>query len=184
MEVVENDLFQLLVNFLLFPQYNVPLPFDGRRVKLGVLEDITDDVDGLVNIFLEALGIVDGLFPGRVSIEVGTNVLDLKLQSVLGTTTGSLEGHVLEEVSSSVGGIGLGPGTRIYPDTNRRGLRMGVRLRSNGEAIRKSGCLGYGGEVGRCRESPQRLPLSARVQKTRRICRKWVRTHRVPGNRS
>ena len=120
---------------MLFSQYNVPLPFDSRRVKLGALEDIADDVDRLRDILLEALGVVDGLLPRCVSVEVGTNVLDLKLQSVLGTTAGTLEGHVLEEVGSSVGGIGLSPGTCIYPDTDRSGLRRGMRLRSNGKAI-------------------------------------------------
>jgi hypothetical protein len=158
-EVVENDLFQLLVNLLLFPQYNVPLPFDGRRVKFGVLEDITDNVDSLGDILFEALGVIDSLFPRRVSVEVCTNVLNLELQSVLGTTAGTLEGHVLEEVSGSVGGIVLCPGTSIYPDTDCSGLSMGVGLCSDGKAIRKGSCLGDGGEVGSCRESPQRSPL-------------------------
>jgi len=164
MEVVENNLFQLLVDLLLLPQYNIPLPFDGRRVKLGVLKDITDDIDSLWDILLEALGVVDGLFPRCVSVEVGTNVLNFKFQSVLGTTTGPLEGHVLEEMSGSVGGIGLRPGTSIYPDTNCSGLSVGMRLCSDGKAIRKSCCLGYGGEVGCCRERPQWSPLSLSVQ--------------------
>ena len=162
--MVENNLFQLLVNLLLLPQYNVPLPFNGRRVKLGVLKDITDNVDSLRDVLLEALGVVDGLFPRCVSVEVGTNVFNLEFQSVLGTAAGTLEGHVLEEMSGSVGGIGLRPGTSIYPDTNSSGLSVGMRLRSDGETIRKSSCLGYGGEVGRCRERPQRSPLSVRVQ--------------------
>ena len=163
-EVVENNLFQLLVNLLLLPQYNVPLPFNGRRVKLGVLKDITDDINGLGDVLLEALGVVDGLFSGRVSVEVGTNVFDLELQSVLGTTARTLEGHVLEEMSGSIGGIGLRPGTSIYPDTDSSGLSVGMRLRSDRETIRKGSCLGYGGKVGRCRKCPQRSPLSVRVQ--------------------
>ena len=164
MEVVENNLFQLLVNLLLLPQYNVPLPFNGRRVKLGVLKDITDNVDSLGDVLLEALGVVDGLLPRCVSVEVGTNIFNLKLQSVLRTTAGTLEGHVLEKMSGSVGGIGLRPGTSIYPDTDCSGLSVGVRLRSDGETIRKGSRLGYGGKVGRCRERPQRSPLSVRVQ--------------------
>jgi len=99
------------------------------------LEDITNDIDGLGDILLEALGVVDSLFPRCVSIEVGTNVLNLKLQSVLGTMASTLEGHVLEEVSGSVGGISLRPGTGIYPDTDRSGLSMGMRLCSNGKAV-------------------------------------------------
>jgi hypothetical protein len=131
-EVVENNLFQLLVNLLLLPQYNIPLSLDGRRVKLRVLKDITDDVHSLGDVLLEALGVVYSLFPRSVSVEVCTDILDLELQSVLGTTAGALEGHVLEEVSGSVCGIGLCPGTSIYPDTDCSGLSMGVSLCSDG----------------------------------------------------
>jgi len=162
--VVENNLFQLLVNLLLLPQYNVPLPFNGRRVKLGVLKDIADNVDSLGDVLLEALGVVDGLFPRCVSVKVGTNVFNLKLQSVLGATASTLEGHVLEEMSGSVGSIGFRPGTSIYPDTDCSGLSVWMGLRSDGETIRKGSCLGYGGKVARCRERPQRSPLSVRVQ--------------------
>ena len=124
--MVENDLFQLLVDLLLLPQNDVPFPFNGRRVKLRVLEDITDNVDGLRNILLETLGVVDSLFPRCISVEMSTNVFNLKLQSVLGATAGTLEGHMFEEVSSSVGGIGLGSGTSIYPDTDCSSLGMGM----------------------------------------------------------
>ena len=144
MQMVKNNLLQLFVDLLLFPQYNVPLPFDSRRVELRVLEDITDDVDRCGDVFLEALGVVYGLFPRRVSVEVGTNVLNLKFESVLGTTASALEGHVLEEVSGSVRSIGLRPGTRVYPDTDCSSLSVGMRLRSDGKAIRKGSCLGYG----------------------------------------
>lgn len=124
--MVENDLFQLLVDLLLLPQNDVPFPFNGRRVKLRVLEDITDNVDSLRNILLETLGVVDSLFPRCISVEMSTNVFNLKLQSVLGATAGTLEGHMFEEVSSSVGGIGLGSGTSIYPDTDCSSLGMGM----------------------------------------------------------
>lgn len=133
--MVKNDLLQLLVNLLLFPQYNVSLPFNSRRVKLGVLKDITDDVDRCGDVFLKALCVVYGLFPGRVSIEVGTNVLNLKFESMLGTPASALEGHVLEKVSGSVRSIGLRSGTRIYPDTDCSSLSVGMRLRSDGKAI-------------------------------------------------
>ena len=135
MQVVKNDLLQLLVDLLLFPQYDVPLPFDSGRVKLGVLEDVTDNVDSRGDIFLEALGVVYGLFPRRVSVKVGTNILNLKFESVLGTTAGALESHMLEEVSGSVRDIGLRPGTRVYPDTDRSGLSVRMRLCSDGKAI-------------------------------------------------
>jgi hypothetical protein len=124
--VIENDLFQLLVNLLLLPQNNISLSFNGRRVKLGVLEDVTDNIDRFWDILLEAFGVVDSLLAGCVGVEVSTHVFDLKLQSVLGATACTLEGHVLEEMSGSVGGIGLRPGPSIYPDTNCSSLSMWV----------------------------------------------------------
>ena len=126
MEMVENDLFQLLVNLLLLPQNDIPFPFNRGRVKLGVLEDITDDVDSFGNILLEALSVVDGLLPGCISVEMSTNVFNLELQSVLGTAASTLEGHVFEEVGSSVGDIGFGSRPSIYPDTDRSSLSMGM----------------------------------------------------------
>jgi hypothetical protein len=134
-EVIEHDLFQLFVNLLLFPQNNISLSFYGRYVKLRVLEDVTDYVDGLGNVLLEAFGVVDSLLPRCVSVEVGTHIFDLKLQSVLGATTGTLERHVLEEMSGSVGGICLRSGPSIYPDTDCSGLSVWVRLCSDGKAI-------------------------------------------------
>jgi hypothetical protein len=134
-EVIENYFFQLLVYLLLFPQNNIPLPFDGRRIELRILEDITNDVDNLGDIVLETLGIVNSLFPRCVGVEVSAHVFDLKLQSVLGATTGTLESHVLEEVSGSIGGICFRPRTSIYPDADGSGLSMGVRFSGDCEAV-------------------------------------------------
>lgn len=133
--MIENDLLQLLVNLLLLPEDNITFSFDGRRVKLGVLEDVTDNIDSLGNILLEAFGVVDSLLPRCVSVEVSTYVFNFELQCVLGATTGTLESHVLEEMSGSIGGICLRPGSSIYPDTDCSSLSMRVRLCSDGEAI-------------------------------------------------
>ena len=124
--MIENDLLQLFVNLLLLPQNNISFSFNGRCVKLGVLKNITDYVDGLGNIILEAFGIVDSLFSRCVSVEMSTHVFNLELQSVLGATTGTLEGHVLEEMSRSVGSISLRPGSSIYPDSDCSGLGVWV----------------------------------------------------------
>lgn len=82
-QVVEDDLLVLLVNLLLLPQDDVPLPLNSRLLQLGVLQDVGDDVDGLVNVLTERLGVVDGLLARGVCVEVGTKVLDLDLEGVL-----------------------------------------------------------------------------------------------------
>ena len=94
-QVVENDLLQLLVNLLLLPEDNIPLPFDGILLQLGVLQDVRDDTDGAGHVLLESLGVVDGLLSRSVGVQVGTNVLDLELKGTLGSVLGSLESHVL-----------------------------------------------------------------------------------------
>ena len=66
---------------------------------------------------------------------IGSESLDLKFQSMLGATAGTLESHMFKEVSGSVCGIGLRPGTSIYPDTDGGSLSVRVRLCSDCEAI-------------------------------------------------
>lgn len=107
MQMVENDFFQLLVNLLLFPKNNISLPLDSRVLQLGVLKDVTDDIDGDGNILAETLGVVHGLLAGRVSIEMGTNILDLQLQTVLRPFACALEGHVFQEMRGAVSCVGL-----------------------------------------------------------------------------
>lgn len=122
--MIENYLFQLLVDLLLLPQNNVSLSFDGRGVKLGVLEDVTNYVDSLGDILLETFGVIYSLFSRCVGVEMSTNIFNLELQSVLGATPGALESHVLEEMSGSVGSISLRPRPSIYPDANCSSLRV------------------------------------------------------------
>jgi len=60
-KVVKDNLLELLVNLLLLAQDHIALTLDGGGLQLGVLEDIGEDVDGLGNIVVEGLGIVDGV---------------------------------------------------------------------------------------------------------------------------
>lgn len=61
MQVVEDNLLELLVNLLLLAQDDTALALDGTGLKLGVLEDIGKDVDGLGDIGVEGLGVVNGV---------------------------------------------------------------------------------------------------------------------------
>lgn len=64
-KVVEDNFLELLVNLLLLAQNHITLTLDGGGLKLGVLEDIGEDVDGLGNIGVEGLGVVDGVLTLR-----------------------------------------------------------------------------------------------------------------------
>ena len=63
MKVVENNLLELLVNLLLLTQDDVPLTLNGTGLQLRVLKDVCEDVDGLGDIVVEGLRVVDGVFP-------------------------------------------------------------------------------------------------------------------------
>lgn len=62
-QVVEDNLLELLVDLLLLTQDHITLPLDGGGLQLGVLEDVGQDVNGLRNVRVEGLGVVDGVLP-------------------------------------------------------------------------------------------------------------------------
>jgi hypothetical protein len=61
-EVVEHDFFQLLVDFLLFAEDDIPFALDGLGLQLGVLQDVGEDVDGFRDVGVEGFGVVNGVF--------------------------------------------------------------------------------------------------------------------------
>lgn len=61
MQVVENNFLELLVYLLLFPKNDVALALNGGWLELGVLQDVGEDVDGIRNVGVERLGVVDGV---------------------------------------------------------------------------------------------------------------------------
>ncbi|CCO34779.1 hypothetical protein BN14_08887 [Rhizoctonia solani AG-1 IB] len=79
MKVIKHNFLELLVNLFLFPQNHIPFAFDGPRLQFGILQDITDDIDGGTNVFAERLGVVHGLLAASVCVEVGSKVLDFEL---------------------------------------------------------------------------------------------------------
>ena len=61
MQVVEDNLFELLLNLLGLAQDDVALPLDGGFLELRVLKDVLQDVDALGNVLIEGLGEVNGV---------------------------------------------------------------------------------------------------------------------------
>ena len=60
--MVKDDFLVLLVDLLLLTHDDVALALDSGAFELRVLEDIRDNVDGVRDVFTEALGVVYGLF--------------------------------------------------------------------------------------------------------------------------
>lgn len=94
-EMIKYNLLELLVDFLLFPQNNIPLPLDRTSVQFRVLQDIRQDVNSSRDILVECLGVVDGLFSRSVGVQVSTHVFNFQFQSSLITGLGPLECEVL-----------------------------------------------------------------------------------------
>lgn len=94
-EMIKYNFLELLVDFLLFPQNNIPLPLDRTSVQFRVLQDIRQDVNSSRDILVECLGVVDGLFSRSVGVQVSTHVFNFQFQSSLITSLGSLECEVL-----------------------------------------------------------------------------------------
>jgi hypothetical protein len=145
-QVVEHDLFELLVHLLLFPQNHIPLSLNRGLLQLAILQNVANNVDTLLHVLAKALGIIHRLFARGVSIEVGAEVLDLEFQGVLRTAVGALEGHVFEEVSCPVGFVGFGARTGVDPDAYSGGLGGGVSLGGHCQTIGEGGDLGEGTE--------------------------------------
>lgn len=61
-KVVKDNLLDLLLDLLGLAEDHVTLALDRALLKLGVLENIGQDVDALGNIGVEGLGEVDGVF--------------------------------------------------------------------------------------------------------------------------
>lgn len=106
--MVKYYLLQLLIDLLLLSQDHIAFAFDRGGVKLRVLKDIADYVHSYTNVLLEALRVVYSLLTGRISIQVSPEILNFKLQSVLGTSVGTLERHMFEKVSSPIRRIRFG----------------------------------------------------------------------------
>lgn len=60
-QVVKDNLLNLLLNLLRLSENDVALALDSRRLELGVLQDIGQNIDGLGDIRVEGLGEVDGV---------------------------------------------------------------------------------------------------------------------------
>jgi hypothetical protein len=71
-------------------------------LELGVLEDVGDDVNSLWDLLAEDLGIINHLLAQSVRIEVGTKILHLDLEDVMGATASALESHVAKIAAASV----------------------------------------------------------------------------------
>lgn len=165
MQVVKYNFFSLLVYFLLLSKNDVSFSFNCVAFQFGILKNVRNDIDSLVNIFSESLCIVHSLFSRCVGIQVSTQILHLKLQIALRSFASSwrwvwlatlsnkvphnplmltLEGHVFQKVSGSVCPICFCSRTGINPRSNCGCLSSWIRFSSYSQTIWQGSSLGNG----------------------------------------
>lgn len=123
-KLVKDDLLVLLADLDSLTKDHITLSVDSGFVQKRVLKDISQDLDGLGDVVLEHTSEVDSLLARGVSVQVATHVLNLHFQLLLGTALGSLEGHVLQEVSGTVVLVGLVSASSVDPNTNSGSLAV------------------------------------------------------------
>mmetsp|Transcript_11819 Transcript_11819/g.31902 ORF Transcript_11819/g.31902 Transcript_11819/m.31902 type:complete len:270 (-) Transcript_11819:93-902(-) len=125
-QAVEDHLLSCLFHFLHLAQDDAPLEIQGVLVQGGVMQDIRQDVDALQQVVLEALGVVHGLLPRGVRVQMAAHVLDLLLELDAAAPTGALEGHVLQEMRRAVVFLRFEAAARIDPNADRQRLVCGA----------------------------------------------------------
>ena len=100
------------------------------RLEFAVLENIGENVDRGWDVAVEGFGVVDGVFPAGIGVQVAAHILDLELELSLAALLSAFEGEMFEEVGGAVGLVCFGARASIDPDAD-------------------CGCLGVGGVLGR-----------------------------------
>lgn len=96
------------------PVNGAPFVFDVLRPVEGVGEHISEDAEGLGQVFFECGHHVGGVLSGGVGVELGSDVLNLQFQTFPGTLLGALEVQMLQEVGNTAGLLGLVPASALY----------------------------------------------------------------------
>jgi hypothetical protein len=78
-QVVENHLLNLLLDFLRLAKDDIALALNGRLLELGVLQDIGQDVDALRNVGVEGLGEVNCVLALSVGLVARRSGFSLKV---------------------------------------------------------------------------------------------------------
>eukprot|EP00053_Salpingoeca_punica_P018402 m.180160 g.180160 ORF g.180160 m.180160 type:complete len:528 (-) comp17423_c1_seq1:12-1595(-) len=171
---VKENLRRLVINLLDLAQDDVTLHVNLVLGQGRVLQNVGDNVHGLVRVLGEALDKVHRLLARGESVEVRAHVLDLDLQLVLGAARSALEGHVLKEVRGAVVGIRLEAAAGINVHANGGGL-MRRLLAGDAEAALQRGEAGLRlreqrgrGRGGKARLEEAGAGLGGRTQQQRR----------------
>mmetsp|Transcript_16010 Transcript_16010/g.44269 ORF Transcript_16010/g.44269 Transcript_16010/m.44269 type:complete len:252 (-) Transcript_16010:259-1014(-) len=136
-QVIQDQFFLILVDFLHFSENDLPFSLNGLRLKVGVQQNVGNDFNGSRDILREDLRKVSRLFARCVGIEVSTHVFNLFLQLSLGAFLGSLKGHVFQKMGCSVVLGSLVTGARVDPNTDSSSFGTDGGFATDAESVRE-----------------------------------------------
>lgn len=134
-EHVVEKIFGIVQIHLDFFEDNLALFIDVAGIELGTKNEIGDDVECDGEMLVKDLGVEADLFLGGEGIEHAANRIHFAGDVFGGTALGSLENHVLEEMSKAIFGGGFAAGTVANPDADRDGADVLHSLSDDHESV-------------------------------------------------
>src|SRR3989442_1493607 len=104
-------------------------------VKLGMVEDVREQVDALRQMVVQHLGVEGGALPGRKGIELPAERIDLPRDGLGRAPPRALEDHVLDEVRKAFLARLLIARADIHPDPDRDRPHRGYLLGDHPHAV-------------------------------------------------
>ena len=137
LEEIEDHVVGGVLGLVDFLHDHVLLAGQFVGVHDRMLQNVGDDIDGQGQVFLQDLGVIRGVFAGRVGVQVPADGLDLLGDFQGAAAFGPLEGHVLQQVRNAVDGGGFVPGADLDPGAERYGFHRIHGVRDDAKAAGK-----------------------------------------------
>ena len=104
--MVEDDVVRRVVGLADFLEDDAALTLQLLGEEGGVGEDVADDVGAEIEVLLQQLDVIGGLFTGGVGVDVAADIFHSFGDLGGAAALGALEGHVFEEMADAVlGGV-------------------------------------------------------------------------------
>ena len=141
LELVKDDIIGRVQRLTDLLQDHGALSFKLGRVEARMLQDIGQDIDAERDIFLKNLGVIGGILPRGIGVEMTADILD-RLGNRAGVAAlGTLEGHVFKQMGNAVQRLWLVAGADIDPNAKGDGIHRRHVVGNDLQAIVEAGNL-------------------------------------------
>jgi hypothetical protein len=134
-ENIVEEIFGIVQIHLDFFEDDLALFLNVVGVKLGTKDEIGDDVKGDGEMLVEDLGVETDLLLGGKGVKHAADGIHFAGDVFGRTALGTLEDHMLEEMSQAVFGGGFATGTVANPDTDGDGADVLHGLGDDNESV-------------------------------------------------